>query len=172
MTKHVLQDAGRIALAKALKAKTIHIALGRGEAAWDALTPAQIEASTPNNAAALVSEIGRRVATVQYVEPDPVGDIEVRDTDTDTTRRYRLSVNPTAFLYLRAKFDYTEGQGEYMREVGIYVDGTPIAGLPPGQMWFTAAQVATPGELYAQARGAASYRDGGSQWTEETVLPL
>ena len=70
----VLQQAGRIALAKAVAAQTIHIAWGRGLPAWDAAPEPE-----PITANALVDEIGRRLVTeVRFARPDDNGEIEDR----------------------------------------------------------------------------------------------
>ena len=172
MSNHVLQDAGRIALAAAIKAQPLHIAIGRGDAAWDSLTPAQIAASVPTDATALVSEIGRRLATVQFVVPDDTGDISVHDPVTDSTQRYSLSAQPTHHLWLRAKFERAEGQGDHVREIAIFIGATPDPALPPGQQWFTPDQLVQPGQLYAMARTDRIFRDGVLGLNEETVLPI
>lgn len=172
MSNHILQDAGRIALAKAIKAQNIHIAIGRGDAGWDTQTPQQIAASTPSNATALVSEIGRRLATVQYVTPAPSGEIAVFDPDTGSTARYSLSSTPTHYLWVRANFDRSEGQGEHVREIGLFIGAQTDTSLPAGQQWFTPDQLTSAGELYALARIDRMYRDGVLGLNEETVLPI
>ena len=169
---YILQAQGAVALATALKSTPLHIAIGRGDPAWDTLTPEQIAATTPSDATGLLDEIGRRVATVQYVTENPAGDIEITDPDTGDSRRYQLSATPTAALYLSARFASDEGAGEYVREIAIYADGQPIAGLPAGQDWFTADQIDQPGAIYALIRTPAKYRDGVERILEETVLPL
>ena len=93
----VLQQAGRIALAKAVAAQTIHIAWGRGLPAWDAAPEPE-----PITANALVDEIGRRLVTeVRFARPDDNGEIEL-----PSGARYSVSDTPTTFVYLRAAFGF------------------------------------------------------------------
>ena len=172
MSAHVLQTAGKVLSAKLLKAQAIYIAIGRGDPSWDALTPAQIKASTPTDATGLVDEIGRRLATVQYVKEDAAGPIEMVNADDNSRTKYSLSATPTAFLYVDTTFDYQEGSGESVRELAIFVGGEMATGLPPGQSWFTAAQVTVPGDVWSIVRMPAMYRDGVNQHAERTVLPM
>ena len=172
MSAHVLQLAGKVLSAKLLKAQPIYIAIGRGDPAWDALTPAQIAASTPTDATRLVDEIGRRLASVQFVVEDPAGAIEIVNPSDNSRTKYALSANPTAFLFVDTTFDYQEGAGESVREIGIFVGGQLAAGLPPGQSWFTAGQVLAPGDVWSIVRMPSMYRDGVNQHTERTVLPM
>ena len=159
----VLQDKGRTALARAIAAQSIFLAWGRGLPAWDAAPAAE-----PTTAAALVDEIGRRqVTAVQYVQPDAAGEIELPDGT-----RYTVSATPTKWLHVRWTFDCADAAGEDVRELGIFVGGTVVDGLPPGQRYFTAAQVATPGDLYCLEQLPKFTRNAGVRQVQEYVLPF
>lgn len=159
----VLQDKGRTALARAIAAQSIFLAWGRGLPAWDAEPAAE-----PTTAAALADEIGRRqVTAVQYVQPDAAGEIELPDGT-----RYTVSATPTKWLHVRWTFDFADAAGEDVRELGIFVGGTVVDGLPPGQRYFTAAQVATPGDLYCLEHLPKFTRNAGVRQVQEYVLPF
>ena len=59
-----------------------------------------------------------------------------------------------------------------MRELGIFVGGTTAAGLPAGQRYFTAAQVATSGDLYTLERLPKFTRNAAVRQVQEYVLPF
>lgn len=159
----VLQDSGRMALARAIATQAIYLAWGRGLPAWD-----DAPAPEPANATALTDEIGRRLVTaVQYVQPDANGAIELPDGS-----RYSASAQPTKWLHAQWTFDFADAAGEQVRELGIFVGGTVVAGLPAGQRYFTAAQVATPGDLYCLEHIPAFTRNPGVRQVQEYVLPF
>ena len=159
----VLQDKGRTALARAIAAQSIYLAWGRGLNAWDDAPEPE-----PTTAFGLVNEIGRRlVSSIQYVQPDGGGPIELPDGS-----RYSTSAQPTKWLHVQWTFDFADAAGEQVRELGIFVGGTVIAGLPPGQRYFPAAQVATPGDLYCLERIPVFTRNPGVRQVQEYVLPF
>ncbi|GKS83217.1 hypothetical protein AVMA1855_03715 [Acidovorax sp. SUPP1855] len=160
----VLQEAGRIALARAVAAQPIYLAWGRGRPEWDA----QGIEPEPTNAGGLVDEIGRRMHTsIGYVLPAQDGEIELPDRS-----RYTTSATPTKWLHVRWTFDFTDAAGETVRELGVFLGGTQVPGLPAGQRYFTAAQVATPGDLYTLERHEPFKRAGGTRQAQEFVLPF
>lgn len=159
----VLQDRGRIALAGAVAALPIYLAWGRGLSAWDGATPPE-----PTDATTLVDEIGRRLVTAwQYVRPEPTGEIELPDGTS-----YTVSAQPTKWLHLRWTFDYADAANEDVRELGIFLGGTLVEGLPAGQRYFTAAQVLAPGELYTLERFEKWKRNPSTRQVQEMVLPF
>ena len=159
----VLQDRGRIALASAIAAQPLYLAWGRGLPAWDAETPPE-----PTTATTLVDEIGRRLITaVQYVVPHAEGEIELPDGS-----RYTASAAPSKWLHARWTFDYADAAGETVRELGVFIGGEMVAGLPPGQRYFTAAQVMAPGDLYTLERFDAFTRNASTRQVQEFVLPF
>ena len=159
----VLQDTGRIALAKALAAQPLYMAYGRGNPAWDDAPEPE-----PSTATRLVDEIGRRIVTaVQFVVPDDDGEIELPDGS-----RYTSSAQPAKWLHARWTFDYQDAAGETVRELAVFIGGEMIAGLPPGQRYFTAAQVKDPGALYTLERVDKFVRSGSTRQVQEFVLPF
>lgn len=159
----VLQDPGRIALARAIAAQPIHLAWGRGLPVWDALPEPE-----PTNATALIDEIGRRAVTqVGYVLPDEDGEIEL-----PSGVRYTAAAEPTQWVYIRFAFNYQDAEGETIREMAVFLGTQPIAGLPAGQRYFTPAQLASPGDIYALERMTAFPRSGAVRQVFEYVLPF
>lgn len=158
----VLQNSGRIALARAIASQSIHLAWGRGDPDWD-----EAHEPEPTNATELVDEVGRRLATqVAYVVPDPVGAIET------VSGKYTLSVEPTNWVYVSVRFDYGDAEGETLRELAIFIGSEPVGGLPPGQRYFTPAQVADLGDLYCLERIPAFTRNGAVRQVFDYVLPF
>lgn len=135
----VLTTSGRTAVAVAIAARPLHLAWGNGDPAWDAeLIPESLEAT------ALTSELGRVVAAViGYAVPDPLGPIEV------PTGFYRLSETPTNHLLLRCDYGYPDAADQVIRETGLFMDSVIADDLPPGQRYFTPAEVVDPGILVA-----------------------
>lgn len=159
----VLQDDGRIALAVAVAAQPIHLAWGRGSPDWDTTPEPE-----PTNATALVDEVARRLVTfVGYAQPDVAGEIELPSGD-----RYAVVAGPTQWVYIRTVFNFADAEGETLRELGIFLGAQPVAGLPPGQRYFTPAQIAQPGRLYTLDRLPRFTRNGAVRQTFEYVLPF
>ncbi|MBF0374927.1 MAG: hypothetical protein HQL39_16095 [Alphaproteobacteria bacterium] len=145
---------GRIGQCFALSALTWHVALGRGDPAWDAADradPLWQSALAPDaaQAMALVDEIGRRVADeVAFVTPDPAGEIVLPEG------RWTRSASPTNHLYVQVFLDYGDGAAQTVREVGLFAGGVTLDTLPPGQRWFVAAELVEPGHLMQLLRYA------------------
>ncbi|UTY60410.1 hypothetical protein [Massilia sp. erpn] len=158
----VLQDDGRAALAEAVKSRPIHLAWGTGDSAWDSKAVPE-----PNNAATLVAEIGRRVATeVRFVKPDENGEISV------VSGRYTVSETPTKWLLTRFVFDFLDAPASQLREVGIFLGTVVKPELPPGQRYFAPADIVHPGKLYALERFEKTVRSPSIRQTFEYVLPF
>lgn len=158
----VLQDSGRIALARAVADQPIHLAWGRGLPEWDA-----VPVPEPTIATALVDEIGRRTATqIGYVLPAAEGEIEM------VSGRYTLSDLPTKWLYVRFTFDFADAEGQTIRELGLFLGARPAAGLPAGQRYFTPTQLSQPGQLYALERLPRFARNGAVRQVFDYVLPF
>jgi hypothetical protein len=158
----VLQTRGRIALARAIAQQPIHLAWGRGLPAWDDAPEPE-----PTNAAALVDEVGRRLAThVGFVLPDAAGEIEM------VSGKYTASAEPTQWVHVRATFDFADAVGEELRELGIFIAAQPVDGLPAGQRYFTPEQIAEAGELYCLERIPVFTRNGAVRQVFEYVLPF
>lgn len=142
----ILTKSGRAAIAQVIASHQIFLAWGSGDAAWDA---ARVSEST--DATALVSEVGRRLATsVQYVNPDVNGDIVVPVFNGGgAAQAFSVSATPTNNIYMRFNFDYTDAPTATIRELAVFLDSKPIDGLPAGQRYFTPAQISDPGKLLA-----------------------
>lgn len=163
MTAAVLQDAGRIALAKALAAMPAHFAWGRGDGAW------QAPPAVPSNRTTLLAEVGRRLATiVRYVVPATEADFDV---EMDAKQFYKLSADPTPYLYLRAEFSTDDALNEEIRECGLFFGTVAKAGVPAGQRYLKPEQVQDAGFIYHLTYRSKATREGQKAY-EEAVLPL
>lgn len=132
----ILTKSGRIVIAESIAERPLHLAWGLGDGAWTS------PPSEDPDAVELQDEIGRRVADqVSYVVPDPVGLIVL------PTGRFSLSVSPTNHLLVTFRFDFLEAQGSVVREIGVFAGTVVNTGLPPGQEYFTPAQIQAPGRL-------------------------
>ena len=135
----ILPQSGRVAVAESIALRPIHFAWGLGDGSW-------IEPPAPsNNATALMVEVGRRTANAaQYVVPDEDGDIEAPDGS-----KWSLSPSgaPTKHIMLSVTFEFGEEPGSVIREYGVFVGTETDPLLPPGQRYFTPAQVTSPGRL-------------------------
>ena len=149
-------EQGRIAMAVAIAARPLHIAWGLGDEAWDSMDP--LEWPSLVKATALVNEVGRRKpSVVGFVTPDDNGSIvvpvEKRVTEEGTvevvTKRYAYSAEPTAYLYLRADFDYSDAPTATLREVGVFMDTEVSPDCPAGQLYFRPDEIVNAGRLFA-----------------------
>ncbi|MEJ5128918.1 hypothetical protein WH367_22965 [Comamonas sp. MYb21] len=163
MTVAVLQDAGRIALAKSLAAMTAHFAWGRGDGAWP------VPPAVPSNRTTLLAEVGRRLATiVRYVVPATEVDFDV---EMDDKQFYKFSADPTPYLYLRAEFSTDDALNEEIRECGLFFGTVAKAGVPAGQRYLKPEQVQDAGFIYHLTYRSKATREGQKAY-EEAVLPL
>lgn len=144
-----LTIAGRSAIAKGIKAMPAHLAWGTGDPLWGDNPP-----PPALNATALLAEVGRRQATlVSFCTPDEDGPISV------TEGRFSITETPTPHLYFKFHFDFEDGVGETIRELGIFLETVAATGVPVGQFYLTPAQVADPGILLAGERRAPIVRE-------------
>lgn len=143
-------------MAVAVAARPLHMAWGLGDETWDDLDP--LEWPSLVKATALLNEVGRRApSVVGFATPDDNGSIVVpveRRATGDggvevVTKRYAFSTEPTAYLYLRADFDYADAPVATLREVGIFMDTEVSADCPAGQLYFRPAELVSPGRLFA-----------------------
>lgn len=147
---------GKEGKAAAMAKMAWHVALGRGNPAWDAVdrtNPLWQDALQPDAAQArgLVAEIGRRVADeIAFVVPDAQGEIVLPDS-----RWKRCAAGVVSqHLYIQAFLDYPDAANETVREIGLFAGAQPVDGLPPGQRWLTPAQLAGTGHLMRLVRYA------------------
>ncbi len=162
-----LQDQGRIELAELFKNRPLHLAWGRGLPTWD-ITPI-VE---PITATELVDEIGRRIASqkqfvIPETDPNAANTIKVPGGDL-----YRIVNYPTRWVLIEFVFDYTDGAGESIRELGVFAGTQVIAGLPVGQRYFTPGQIAEPGRLYMLDHIPRLIRSGATEQVYRYVLPF
>lgn len=134
----IVTTVGRAALAELVIACPTHLALGLGGDSWANETPA-LDYETR----ALVNEIGRKSAFRKfYVLPDDGGNIVLPDK-----KKYRTSETPTRHIYYQFMFDYGDGVGGAIREIGLFLNTQVKDGLPASQTWFTREQLKEPGTL-------------------------
>lgn len=140
----ILTNVGRAAWAAVIQDLPLFLAWGTGDAAWDTT------AISPNlSDTALVAEVGRAIVTTSgFAEADDEGLIAT------PTGNYTLVAGPTPNLYLRFDFGFADAADQTIREVGLFINTTLVAGLPPGQRYFLPAQVDEPGTLLAVERFA------------------
>jgi hypothetical protein len=135
-------------MASAIKAQTLHVAWGSGDAAWDALADGDLPSLVDHTA--LVAELGRRIpSSVSYVTPDDEGGIVVpvgQDSQGNIVyKRYSQVTGPTPYLYVRCNFDNADAANSTIREMGLFGGTVVKDGLPAGQAYFTPDQIADPG---------------------------
>jgi hypothetical protein len=133
----ILTQSGRAAMAAAVKNQKMHIAWGTGDTAWDS---DPIPEDTAQET--LFNEVGRRVVEeVVFCEPDDQGELEA------SNGRFTASDVPTRNLFIRVRYDFTDGSEYTIREVGLFINSETDDELPPGQQYFLPHQVTSPGIL-------------------------
>lgn len=119
----IVTDAGRKAVATAVKEKTIFIGIGQGDVSWDTTPENENVADT-----ALVSPLGYRKADqVLYCKPDPNGDILV------PTGNFSVSDLPTNYLYLSFQFAFADASDKIIRESAVFLN-TVVNGSDDGYL--------------------------------------
>ena len=86
--------------------------------------------------------------------------------------RYNPSAEPTRWLLLRANLEFGHAQGEQVREFGVFIGGATDPALPPGQLYFSRAQVTDIGAPYAIERHPVETRSGEKSTLQMVVLPF
>jgi hypothetical protein len=149
----LITEAGRAAMAKAIKEQSLFLALGRGSSSWGNGAPPLEDIESVG----LLDEIGRRALTRSlYVVPDENGDIEVPVSTAQNqdgswsveTERFSASETPTRHLYVEFAMDYTDAVDETVRELGLYVGSVLKPNLPEGQMFFQDSDFSSEGLLF------------------------
>ncbi len=159
----ILTKSGRVVIAESIAARPLHLAWGTGDGAW-------IEPPSENpDAIALMNEVGRRVASevsyaTQVTTPGSPAEIEL------PTGRFNRSATPTNHLLIVVNFDFADAQSSEIREVGVFSNTTLIGGLPPGQQYFSPAELATPGRLLHLENIAPIFRSPAIRESFEIVI--
>lgn len=134
----IFTHAGRAALAEIVLSRPIHLALGLGEDSWGTPPPAP-----DYDVVALKREIGRKkLFRGLFVHPDDHGTLILPGD-----RKYSISDTPTRHLYLQFLFDYNEGAGGAIRELGLFLNTKAKADLPPTQTFFRPEELENGGTL-------------------------
>ncbi|NUZ11747.1 hypothetical protein HUZ36_13250 [Pseudoalteromonas sp. McH1-7] len=155
-----LTQQGRKALARLLSQQAIHLAWGKGDPSWDdTLSP------TPTNTTQLTSLIGyRKAKQIRFCEPDEQGEIQV------PSGKFSLTDTPSQHLYCQFTYDFEDGLGEHIRELGLMLGTTAKANVPAGKYYLAPDEVAQPGELILLEHRTALFRDQGVRETFEFVI--
>ncbi len=70
-------------------------------------------------------------------------------------------------------YDFADAGNAVIRELGIFMDTVTKEGLPPGQLYFTPAELEDPGRLLAaQILRPSILRSPAVRQTIEFVLPI
>ncbi|MEO1003557.1 MAG: hypothetical protein AAFX65_10665 [Cyanobacteria bacterium J06638_7] len=137
MASFTLSDAGGAHLATLLKAQAVfHLAMGSGDPSWSVGAPAEDAAAT-----ALQAEFGRREAlAVEYAQEDGGGIYSI-----DGRGSWSATPTPTRHLLIHFQCDLTNGVGQAVRELAIYMNTTRQGGVPAGQKFLRPADIDDPG---------------------------
>lgn len=177
MALATLTHTGRAAIALALSKRPLHLAWGSGDPSWDA---PDTQLPSLVTATALRNELGRRTPNrIGFVQPDEAGDIIIPISagaeGAVQEARYRLVTDgtPTPFLYMQTNYNYADASNAVIREMGVFMDTEFVPDLPPGQRYFTPAEIANPGLLLAaQIILPPINRSPSVRQTVEFVLPI
>lgn len=160
----ILQNAGRIALAQAVAAQTMYIAWGTGDGQWS--EPPQ----TTDDNTSMQAEIGRRLVTqVGYAVPATADDYDI---ELPGGNYFKTSPQPTAWLHIQCAFDFADGDGQTIREVGLFVGGTAAQGVPPGKRYLLPHEVGQQGQIYLLENRHPVLRTSTLKAVEEIILPF
>lgn len=156
----ILVDSARVAMAEAIMARSLHLAWGSGDQAWDTTPVADSTSET-----ALVTEVGRRIITsAQYCYADTNGSIQV------PTGNFSPSSTATNSIYMRFNFDFSDSPVATIRELGVFVGTVTNPSLPSGQMYFLPTDIVSPGRLLVAERIPAFTRSANVRQAFEFVV--
>lgn len=156
----IITTAGRSAIAHSLKNSELHLAWGTGLPAWDT------ESERENrNAIELVNEVGRRkVLTANFCRPDEAGEIILRGA------RFTQSQIPTPNLHLRCEFDFDDGLGQTIRELGVFIGTQTKNTVPAGKRYLEPQDLENKGILLTLDHITAIERGVGSRISFDIVI--
>ncbi len=87
--------------------------------------------------------------------------------------RYAQVEGPTPYIYLRVNYDFADASSAVIREIGVFMDTVTNPDLPPGQFYFTPADLVDAGLLMAaQIIVPPINRSPSVRQTVEFVLPI
>lgn len=155
----ILTRSGRIAIAQAIANQPIHLGWGTGGEDWsDTNIPPEDTEST-----ALINEVGRRTAhQVSFCEASETGDI------ITTSGRFQTTETPSNSIYLEFRYDFDDGVGHTIREVGVFSGSEMLASLPEGQRYFLPNEIENEGTLLQLEHQGMKVDDGDGNliWQE------
>lgn len=156
----IITNSGRSAIAAALKDDAIFVAWGTGLEDWDNNTERENRNTTD-----LTAEIGRTKAKiVGFCTPDDAGEIVMQGN------RFTASDTPTPNLHIRVDFDFSDGLGQTIRELGVFVGTELVKGLPKGQRYYTPDNLVSKGTLVALDYITPMQRGVGSKFSLDFVI--
>lgn len=175
-TVATITNHGRAVIAGCIAEKSIWLAWGSGEEAWDNMGDADLPSLVDRKS--LFTAIGiRRASVVGFCEPAEDGDIVVPvGTAADggvEVARYQRKDEPAPYLYIKAAYDFEDARDATIREVALVLNAEPKQDLPPGQMYFTPEEMERQGDLLAmQIVRPKILRSPAVRQILELVLPI
>lgn len=156
----ILTKAGRTALAQFIASSELYLSWGRGDPAWQTEPP---EGSIEQEA--LIDAVGyRKAKSIGFCTPDDNGSILVPHG------RYALSETPTHHLHCEFSFDFADGLGETIRELGLVLGVKAQEAIPPGQLYLSSDEIQESGTLLLVENRLPLFRDQGVRETFEFVV--
>lgn len=157
----IITIPGRAGIARSVRANQLFIAWGTGSEEWTGSEKVAKESTQTS----LFREIGRRLVDETYfVVGDDQGDL------VTPSGRWGISESPTHQLYVRAQFDYTDGNGYTIREYGLFLNTVVSSGLPVGQRYFLPTEIEDQGELLMLENCVPLIRTGDTRHTCSFVV--
>lgn len=129
----IVTNAGRARIAELLMGLPVYLAIGTGN-------EGQPEEYGDTG---LANEIGRKAAYRRlYVVDDDHGEIVLPNG-----RRYRASDTPTRKIYFQFQFDYGDGEGGAVCEIGLFTDTKIKESAAQSKTFFTPDDLEDAGTL-------------------------
>ena len=142
----------------------------------DAMLSVSYEAAIPAptlHETALVDEVGRgRMTNIDYVLPSAENENPDARHLPVGNQSYAFSDVPTRMLLIRCRLAAGDAVGKAITEVGLFSGCEVAADLPPGQLFYTPDQIATPGMLLMADRVRPLARDGMSSLDVTFILEI
>jgi len=156
----ILTNDGRALITQLMSEQAVFMAWGNGEESWGTTSPLPAPDSS-----ALKNAVGfRKAAQIRFCEPDNAGVIEV------SSGKFSFTDTPGRHLYLQFRFDFADGEGETIKELGIFFGTLIQSGLPDGQQYFAPSEIEHSGSLVMLEHPTALVRETGVRETFEFVV--